>query len=194
MAQKTDLRIIKTKRNIREAFLKLMYAKGFNEMTVNEILDEALINRSTFYAHYRDKYDLREQIENDLLDDFKSHAQQSYHVVKNADRPTGEAMQAYLSSMLEFLKENRRLVSYLLGLDGDPAFSSRLAQKSHELWKETELLPRLSIPENYALAVMSSVFSAILTEWAGTGFEDDDDEVISILSTILTSVSSAIII
>ena len=53
-----DLRVIKTKKNIEESFLRLLEKKSFSEITVQNILDEALINRSTFYKHYSDKYDL----------------------------------------------------------------------------------------------------------------------------------------
>ena len=53
-----DLRVINTKKNIEESFLRLLEKKSFSEITVQNILDEALINRSTFYKHYSDKYDL----------------------------------------------------------------------------------------------------------------------------------------
>lgn len=45
-----DLRVIKTKKNIEESFLRLLEKKSFSEITVQNILDEALINRSTFYT------------------------------------------------------------------------------------------------------------------------------------------------
>ena len=64
--KKTDIRIIKTRRAIQAAFLRLMKEKGFAAVTVKDIIRDAEINRSTFYAHYEDKYDLLESIENDL--------------------------------------------------------------------------------------------------------------------------------
>lgn len=67
MKSKTDLRVIKTKRAIYDAFIQLMNQKGLASMTVQDILDEALINRKTFYTYYHDKYDLAEQIANDFL-------------------------------------------------------------------------------------------------------------------------------
>lgn len=67
MKSKTDLRVIKTKRAIYDAFIQLMNQKGLASMTVQDILDEALINRKTFYTYYHDKYDLAEQIANNFL-------------------------------------------------------------------------------------------------------------------------------
>ena len=65
--KRTDLRVVKTKRTIREAFIRLMGTKGLESMTVQDILDEALVNRKTFYTYYHDKYDLAEQIAADFL-------------------------------------------------------------------------------------------------------------------------------
>lgn len=62
MQQKTDLRVIKTIKNIRESFISLLQYKHFNDITVQDILDTALINRSTFYKYYKDKYDLASQL------------------------------------------------------------------------------------------------------------------------------------
>ena len=58
MEKKTDLRIIKTKKVIYEALIDLMKEKTFEEIKVSDICNKALINRSTFYAHYEDKYEL----------------------------------------------------------------------------------------------------------------------------------------
>ena len=62
MKAKEDLRIIKTKKNIEYSFLKLLKTIPFQKMTIKQILEEALINRGTFYHHYIDKYDLAEQV------------------------------------------------------------------------------------------------------------------------------------
>lgn len=67
MNGKTDLRVVKTKKNIRESFISLLENKSFNEITVQNILDTALINRSTFYKYYRDKYDLAEQLSSEYI-------------------------------------------------------------------------------------------------------------------------------
>ena len=55
---KKDLRVIKTKNTIYTALIELMKEKTFEEIKVSDICNKALINRSTFYAHYTDKYEL----------------------------------------------------------------------------------------------------------------------------------------
>lgn len=58
MKEKTDLRVIKTKKALYESLLELMKEKTFEEIKVSDICEQALINRSTFYSHYQDKYEL----------------------------------------------------------------------------------------------------------------------------------------
>lgn len=55
---KKDLRVVKTKNILYNTLLSLMKEKTFEEIKVSDICSSALINRSTFYAHYEDKYEL----------------------------------------------------------------------------------------------------------------------------------------
>ncbi len=64
-----DLRVVKTERSIREAFIKLRAAKPTNKITVKELCEEALINKATFYLHYKDIYELSDMLENKLITD-----------------------------------------------------------------------------------------------------------------------------
>lgn len=63
--KKEDLRVIKTKISIKESFIELVKKKGFNKVSVTDIVQKANINRNTFYLHYEDKEDLIKK----LLDD-----------------------------------------------------------------------------------------------------------------------------
>lgn len=62
-----DLRVIKTKRAIREAFLKLRASYPLERMSVRDICNAALVNKSTFYHHYTDVFDLSDKLENETL-------------------------------------------------------------------------------------------------------------------------------
>lgn len=71
MVNNTDLRVLKTRKNIRASFINLLLVKDFKDITIQNIIDEALIGRSTFYDHYFDKYDLLNQLVDEVLVDFK---------------------------------------------------------------------------------------------------------------------------
>lgn len=70
MVKKTDLRVIKTKNLIYNTLIELMKDKTFEEIKVSDICNKALINRSTFYSHYEDKYDLLVDFINSLKNEF----------------------------------------------------------------------------------------------------------------------------
>ena len=62
-----DHRVRVTKMLIRRAFTDLLRQKPLQSISVRELCSKAGINRSTFYAHYSDVYDLLNQIEEEML-------------------------------------------------------------------------------------------------------------------------------
>nr|WP_054661170.1 TetR/AcrR family transcriptional regulator [Secundilactobacillus kimchicus] len=61
---------LETEIRIKKAFIDSINDHGLNRLTVTTLIKRAQINRSTFYSHYLDKYDLTEKLEKKLLDDF----------------------------------------------------------------------------------------------------------------------------
>lgn len=59
----TDKRVIKTKANIRKAFMELSIEKDLGRITVSDLSARALVNRSTFYLHYSDVRSVAEDID-----------------------------------------------------------------------------------------------------------------------------------
>ena len=59
---------IRSKKLIREAFLKLIQEKDYSKISVTDIVKEADINRSTFYAHYPDVRGVTEEFENQVIE------------------------------------------------------------------------------------------------------------------------------
>src|SRR5258708_1497961 len=51
----TDPRILRSRRMLMDSLAKLLIKKAFEDISVQEIADEATLNRATFYLHYPDK-------------------------------------------------------------------------------------------------------------------------------------------
>ena len=64
---KTDPRVLRTRKLIMDAFIKLSETKEFSDITVKNITEEAMINRATFYYHFQDIYDLLEKVLSEVL-------------------------------------------------------------------------------------------------------------------------------
>jgi AcrR family transcriptional regulator len=58
MAKRRDRRIERTQQLLREALRSLIQEKGFESLTVQEIIDRANVGRATFYSHFDNKDDL----------------------------------------------------------------------------------------------------------------------------------------
>src|SRR6202142_535559 len=54
-AENTDPRVLRSRRMLMEALLRLLSRKEFDEISIQEIADEATLNRATFYLHYPDR-------------------------------------------------------------------------------------------------------------------------------------------
>ena len=101
MAEKrVDRRIRRTKRLLRQALAELMNEKEFKDITVKEITERADLNRGTFYFHYTDTYDLKDKIENELIDVFRENLD-SYQPTED-----NHSVQDIAASVLGYIREN----------------------------------------------------------------------------------------
>ena len=68
---KEDLRVVKTLESIDQALLTCLKSKPFTKISVGALCEEARINRTTFYKHYRDKYDLLDDYISRIMTEFR---------------------------------------------------------------------------------------------------------------------------
>lgn len=68
MSKKTDMRISKTTRAIKNAFKELITTKPVYRITVTELAEKAEISKGTFYLHYTDIFDLYNKLVKETVD------------------------------------------------------------------------------------------------------------------------------
>lgn len=71
--KKTDLRVIKTKNLIKHTFFEMVQTIGYQRISVKELCEKALINRNTFYLHYKDKDDLIRELINEVFEKYQEN-------------------------------------------------------------------------------------------------------------------------
>ena len=106
-----------TKKLIRSALATLLVENSLDEITVQQIVDKALINRSTFYLHYQDKYDLYDSLVQELLNDLQEVLEKTSLYNLEAIKKVAQQPDQTLDITDQFLKHidtNRDLYSVLI--------------------------------------------------------------------------------
>ena len=111
-----DRRIRKTKQLLRQSFASLLAEKPLEDITVKELTEHADINRGTFYCHYKDIYDLKDQIERELFDEFVAVI--DGYGVDNLRRE----LQPVMVDVFRFLQRNREFSMVLSAYKTDNLF------------------------------------------------------------------------
>lgn len=120
MAEKTDRRVRKTKAQLRLGLARLMKQKSIKEITVKELVNEVDINRSAFYLHYTDIYDLLHSIEDELTREIRD----TFHT--HPVSPFTEDSLPFVEDIFRILAENKDICNALFGPNGDIAFIHRI--------------------------------------------------------------------
>ena len=121
MAEKVDRRVRKTKAQLRSGLARLMQKKSIKEITVKELVDEVDINRSTFYLHYSDIYQMLESIENELMDEIAQVIEE--HPLDLVQNGSSYPMIEHIFTILD---NNKDICIALLGSNGDMGCGSRM--------------------------------------------------------------------
>lgn len=67
-----NLQYRRTHKAIIEAFIKLTNIKNFETITIADIMEEALVSRFTFYKHFKDKYEIAEILQQEIIEGFEA--------------------------------------------------------------------------------------------------------------------------
>lgn len=118
--RKLDRRIRKTRAQLRTGLACLMQEKSIKEITVKELVDKVDINRSTFYLHYTDIYQMLECIESELLQEITEA------IDTLPSDPTDGGSYPFITRMFSILAENKDICGALLGPNGDMAFVAKI--------------------------------------------------------------------
>jgi len=122
MEQKENRKIRYTKMVLRDSLMELMKTKSILSISIKDICDLADISRSTFYAHYKDQYDLLRQIEEETLAYFENMLD------KYKDKHSKKETTQMLEEMLTYIANNFNSIQVLLSENGDILFQKKLFQ------------------------------------------------------------------
>lgn len=189
MTIKADRRIVRTKTEIKEAFLSLLEEKGFEKITVRDLTTRANINRGTFYLHYLDKYDLLEKLENELFDKVSQIVKESNFDGSSFIAGFTSERRQFILRLLQCLQEEAAFMKVILGSNGDANFREKIRKVFIHNFKG--LLPKTFKPEqlNYPLDLLmmyiSSAHIGVLTYWLQNDVQQSAEEIADMMIDII---------
>jgi AcrR family transcriptional regulator len=115
--QAVDLRVRRTRKLLWEALLAEMSERAFEDITVTEICERAMVHRTTFYKHYEDKFALLEQGMRQMYDELVEDAQHAPPSAYSLEDPP-----PYFIRLFEHVAERQRFYRLMLCGEGVARF------------------------------------------------------------------------
>lgn len=120
--KKVDQRVRLTRKLLQDALVALMQEQHISKISIRALCEVAGINRSTFYAHYTDQYDLLDKMEQEVLDNLNNYLSK-----QDLDENHPLSVQV-LIKVLDYAKENVELFKALLSENCDYSFQKDLME------------------------------------------------------------------
>lgn len=162
-----DKRQQRTQKLILQAFIKLLDSKTYPKITVQDIIDEAQVGRSTFYAHFETKDFLLKAICDELFSHIcanKLFAESTHDFSLVSNNP-----HILFTHILYHLRDNKQNTIHLLSSDSEQLYLSYFKPSLNDLIVYhvfDQLKPKNTfVPENFLINHISSSFINMVQWW-----------------------------
>ena len=173
-----------------KALLQLLEKKDFEFITIKEICKTAGVNRSTFYLHYENLYDLLEETINMISKEFYGSFSKT-SVKEELYTATAEDMffitPDYLYPYLNFIKNNLKLFKTIHNKPILFNVNSAYKKMCNDLF--FPILSKFKVPQEkrpYVLAFYTKGLYAVVDEWICNNCKDDIETIVKIMLEFIT--------
>ena len=175
--RKVDIRVIKTKKAIREAVLQLLGDKTVDDISITELAQVAQINRKTFYNYYQHPHQILDELENELAEEFVA----AINASDWDDWYDGHRFDFHkiFSCVTKSVQENKETYRYLLKIkktsDIMIKIENRLKIEAVEYFSKY-----LNVDQEFIVMIMEYVISgmfAVYRKWFSDGQRISAEEV-----------------
>lgn len=176
-----DRRVRRTRARLREAFTALLREKPVEEITVRELTDLADVNRGTFYGHYRDIYDLLEQMEGEAIQEFTALMDR----YSSSDLRGG--LLPILTDVFRFVEKHGGLCAALLSRRDDLFFQQIGALIDRKCLGEWQELYHFAGEEQRAYCMDFLVAGAVelVRGWVTRGFAETPEDMAALTERLI---------
>ncbi|MBT5775558.1 MAG: TetR/AcrR family transcriptional regulator [Dehalococcoidia bacterium] len=160
-----DRRVRRTKQRLKDALNELIVEKGYDRVTVQDLIDRADVGRSTFYAHYDTK--------DDLMMSQLGPLQEQMGWALGSDRALTESVVASLP-LFEHIAEHHEEFRAMIGSRGialaeEAVHSALLEHIGEELRRRERQGERHAVPVDARAGFLAGSLMAFATWWLENG-------------------------
>ena len=184
--EKTDLRVIRTRRAIREAFCSMIMEMDYSDITIKELTRRAMINRNTFYLHYESMDALLRELQEEIAGEF-IEKQVSY--TKMAD------IRRMIRVFFEYMATQSPLQDRLLCSGSYRFFYDRVNQQvmGHRKLMNRGAFGLDEASENIIFAYYGSITAVLYRQWVADGKKLSLEEVIQLATKLICEGMSSVV-
>jgi AcrR family transcriptional regulator len=176
--KKIDQRVRLTQSLLKNALVKLMQEHHISKISVRALCETAGINRSTFYLHYSDPYDLLAQVEQEVLENLNRYLN---HKSISDTKPLSIQV---LSNFLNYVKENVDLFKALLSENCDFAFQKDLMELAQVLSSQPNQSLDPKTIEYVKVFCLPGAIS-VLQKWLQEGMKESTEQISEFIIQII---------
>lgn len=179
----------RTKHQFKQAFTELINEKGFNHVSVTDIVQRAQYNRATFYLYYLDKPDITEELRSEMFQQIKQTSKDRYIPGKEV---VTESMNEDSFGLVTFIYDNRSFFNLYLKEDTIPGLYQDLPRAIFELFDEQFTFTPVGDHDINSPAFklyMAHGTAGLILDWAKNGYQKSPIEVSRELIGILQAIA-----
>lgn len=174
---KMDRRQKKSREAIFHAFSNLLERKAFNNITVQEIIDEADVGRSTFYAHFDTKDELLREMCTDIFEHIFSErlTSESSHDFSQKNR----GLEEELAHLLYHLRDNRGNIVGLFSSESSEMFLGFFREYLGQVFQQFPKCFRPDVPQEFTLNHLTGSFTEAVRWWMKSKMKESPETVVA---------------
>jgi len=167
-----------TKKNFADAFCILNRQKNIEKITIREICEKAGYNRSTFYQHFKDIYDLRDFVEEIII----SHVKENF--LLNIKKENFS--ETFINAFTKIQTDKAKYFDVMMNLENRGRFTEKLIQSVKKIFIKNFEIDEKNFFSDYIVEVYFNTVLSVINCWIKNRRNLDIGDISKFIEKILT--------